>query len=1007
MTENKSLNIFIAADSTVQTFAKDRAPQEGWGMHLYAYFGPLKSITRDVTASYEQATTYDCGAVKIRNRAIGGRSSRSFVQEGKLRELAEVLEAGDLLLLQFGHNDATAFRPERYVAPQDFAYWLRQYVAAAEEKGAQLVLVTPVARWSLDAEGRFQEDFAAYAEVMRELAEAEGLPLLDLGRRSADLLQAVADAYGAERAKKFFMASEPGSEDVTHLNGVGARALARLAAEALAALDGGRWPAVASLQEELCLQEGAERLSDRGLVALDLAGRTGASVKEGPRSGVFLSWRKFPGEEAGLLLLKKNGQPLAQTVKGCWLDAEGTAEDVYEIEGAADARLGLRSRKVKPWANHYMDYPLQKPEPQLLPDGRLAEFSPNDLAAADLDGDGVLEIVLKWSSIDHDNAHKGLTGPVYLDAYDVDWASGDCRLLWRINLGVNIRAGAHYTQFQLWDYNGDGRAELMVKTADGTTVYRSADGTQETLYEIAYVGAVSAEKLPFERFSAQHDYRNKDGFILAGPEYLTVFAGADGHIIDTVTYCPPRGSSEAWGDPDGNRVDRFLAATAYLDGVRPMAVFCRGYYTRTVLAAYEMVDRDGDGIGDSLSLYWVFDSAAEQARYPEAALEGQGNHSVAVADVDGDGKDEIVYGSMVIDHDGSLLYSTGLGHGDALHVGDWDLNNPGLEIMQTHESAHAAYGAEIHDAATGKILHGFRTGHDTGRGAAGDIDPTARGAEFWCTDKPLGQQDGDGEWNSTWGSVWSTDASLEAPRMLSPRNPAANFTLFWDGDLLPEIQDHAFDEPAYRPLATRINKWNYLEDREERLFESEEILTNNGTKGNMCLVADLLGDWRDEIIGRRADGRALRLYTTNFLTPYSFPTPLKDRQYRLGMAWQNTAYNQPTHRSFLLSDGLVTSELRLLAQTEGRVKIAYTEASDGRYGLPVIGYVLERAEAEAELREWQRIAGKEAGTWTDEGLRRGQRYRYAIRAILGDDKADRPELREIVSYRSRILEIEG
>ncbi len=393
--------------------------------------------------------------------------------------------------------------------------------------------------------------------------------------------------------------------------------------------------------------------------------------------------------------------------------------------------------------------------------------------------------------------------------------------------------------------------------------------------------------------------------------------------------------------------------------------------------------------------------------YTEFELEGQGNHSMAVADVDGDGKDEIIYGSLVLDDDGTVLYCTNLGHGDAMHVSDWDWNNPGLEILQVHESSESAYGIEMHDAATGKILHGFYSGHDTGRGAAGDIDPTAFGAEFWCGDKPGGENPGGGEWDSTTGGVYSTDSSLEELVMLSPHNPAANFTLYWDGDLLPEIQDHAFYEPDYYPIAGRINKWDYLAHEEKRLFESTELLTNNGTKGNMGLVADLVGDWRDEFIGRTADGNALRLYSTNYETPYSFPTPLKDRQYRLGIAWQNTAYNQPTHRSYALSEGLITSALSLVkADAEEGIEISYTEASDGKYGLPVKGYLVSRAEGEEDFSEFMRLDGKEAGHFTDHDVESGKTYRYQIQAVLEDEKALPSQERMIVSYKSQPLEVE-
>src|SRR6185436_6171333 len=197
-------------------------------------------------------------------------------------------------------------------------------------------------------------------------------------------------------------------------------------------------------------------------------------------------------------------------------------------------------------------------------------------------------------------------------------------------------------------------------------------------------------------------FRNERGYILSGPEYLTVFNGLTGEIVTTTAYDPPRNEKlfpttqelkEGWGDGYGNRSDRFLACVAYLDGVHPSVVMCRGYYTRTVLAAWDW--RNG-----KLASRWVFDSASSPENKKFA---GQGNHNLSVADVDGDGKDEIIYGAMCIDDDGRGLYSTGLGHGDALHLSDLDPDHPGLEVFRIQERFDDA-GAHMYDAKTGKVL---------------------------------------------------------------------------------------------------------------------------------------------------------------------------------------------------------------------------------------------------------------------------------------------------------------
>lgn len=258
-------------------------------------------------------------------------------------------------------------------------------------------------------------------------------------------------------------------------------------------------------------------------------------------------------------------------------------------------------------------------------------YSPNDGSVGDLDGDGEYEIVIHQLGRGRDNSQNGFTTEPILEAYKLDGS-----FLWRINLGKNIREGAHYTQFIVYDLDGDGKAEVVCKTADGTI-----DGKGKI------IGDPNA------------DWRNQNGKILSGPEFLTVFDGQTGSAIFTTNYVPPRGSVAAWGDTTGNRVDRFLAAVAYLDGKRPSLIMCRGYYTRAVIAAWDFVDK-------KLNLRWVFDSDSSPEYH---SYRGQGNHNLSVGDVDGDGKDEIVYGACTIDDNGAGLYSTGLGHGDAMQIG--------------------------------------------------------------------------------------------------------------------------------------------------------------------------------------------------------------------------------------------------------------------------------------------------------------------------------------------------
>jgi len=487
----------------------------------------------------------------------------------------------------------------------------------------------------------------------------------------------------------------------------------------------------------------------------------------------------------------------------------------------------------------YQSIALQVPSGGVTPDGVAFTYSANDCSPGDLDGDGEYELVVKWDpSNAKDNSQSGYTGNVFLDAYRLDGTR-----LWRIDLGKNIRAGAHYTQFMVYDLDGDGRAEVACKTADGTVDGRGV-----------VIGSSAA------------DHRNSSGYILAGPEYLTVFDGRTGAALATTDYLPGRGSVSAWGDNYGNRVDRFLACVAYLDGSRPSLVMCRGYYTRAVLVAW-------DWRGGVLSRRWTFDS--DDGTPGNSAYRGQGNHNLAVADVDEDGRDEIVYGSCVIDDTGRGLYTTGLHHGDALHVSDHAPDRPGLEVWACHEDIanNGGIGLSLRDARTGARIFTVPSSSDTGRAVAMDIDPRHRGAECW----------------GAAGGLYAADGT----RISASRPSSMNFAVWWDGDLLREILD-----------SNRIDKWNWTTGTTTRLLTATDCTSNNGTKSTPALSADLFGDWREEVVWRTSDNRELRIFSTTIATEHRFVTLMHDPQYRLSVAWQNTAYNQPPHPGYFLGDGM-------------------------------------------------------------------------------------------------------
>ncbi|WP_086664671.1 rhamnogalacturonan lyase [Lentzea kentuckyensis] len=555
--------------------------------------------------------------------------------------------------------------------------------------------------------------------------------------------------------------------------------------------------------------------TDRGLVSI-------RSVHGG---GNFVSWRLLGSDAADVAFdvyrdgVKVNRTPV--TTATSYLDAGAPATASYSVRrlggGVEPAAV---TRSVGTLATS-QDVPLQIPA---------SGYVANDASVADLDGDGQYEFVLKWDPADaKDNSQAGRTGNVYLDAYKLNGTR-----LWRIDLGRNIRAGAHYTQFQVFDYDGDGRAEVAVKTADGT---RSGTGQ--------VIGNANA------------DHRNSDGYVLTGPEFLSVFRGTDGAVLDTENYVPPRGNVSSWGDNYGNRVDRFLAGTAYLDGARPSIVMARGYYTRSVISAW-------DFRGGQLTQRWTFDSATQSNR---SAWEGKGNHQLSIADVDGDGRDEIIYGSMAIDDNGRGLWQNGTHHGDTLHVGDFIPSRPGLEVFKPSEHTNEVTHW-MGDARTGQIIWSAPScGCDNGRAVAADIWAGNPGAEAWSA------------------SVGGLRSATTGAQVAARKPGSTNFVIWWDGDAQRELLN-----------GTTIDK--YGPNGDTRLLTGSGVASNNGTKSTPALQADILGDWREEVVWRTSDSRALRIYSTTEPTTIRRPSLMEDRQYREAVAWQNTAYNQPPHPSF-------------------------------------------------------------------------------------------------------------
>lgn len=575
--------------------------------------------------------------------------------------------------------------------------------------------------------------------------------------------------------------------------------------------------------------------------------------------GMYFSWRMTLEDAAGLQFdlyrssnggaeVKLNKEPIDRTSDFLDRTVDYTVDNRWTLK-ATTGEVATWTRLKGEERNPYLSIPICKPE-----DGEIAgepfTYTANDCSVGDLDGDGEYEIILKWSPSNSKRPpQRGFTGNTYLDAYKMDGTR-----LWRIDLGPNVRSGAATTNFLVFDFDGDGCAEICCKTGDGTV-----DGLGHRIGD------------------AQVDWRTWDkksptyGKIVNGPEYLTVFEGRTGKELDSKEYIPTRYPLDGWGgvggncgnDNTGGRSDRFTAGVAFLDGKTPSPVMVRGWYGRTVVAAWTFTN-------GALKHTWTFDSAAPGWE----TYSGMGNHSVTVADFDGDGCDEICVGAMTVDHDGKGLFTTGLRHGDALHAGRFIPSRQGMQVFGVHENegdneiVKRTPAVAMFDGATGEIIWQDGLGQDAGRGVAADIDPRYDGAECWCNIGGLRRGD--------------------TGEIISNRKPdSCNFTIYWDADPLAELLDHV-----------SISKWNWNTESTDLLLKAEGVVSNNGTKGNPCLSGDILGDWREEVIWPSEDQTELRIYSTTIPAVDRRATWMNDRQYRLAIAWQNVAYNQPPHPSF-------------------------------------------------------------------------------------------------------------
>ena len=688
---------------------------------------------------------------------------------------------------------------------------------------------------------------------------------------------------------------------------------------------------------------------DRGLVAIPTS-----------TTANFVSWRLLGTDDKANTTfdLLRNGTVIASGLtKTNYQDTQGSATAKYQVVTKVNGSAIENSAEVTPWGKKYLSLKLDRPaggtdskwtntDNTVGPTSATYAYYPNDMSVGDVDGDGQYELFLKWESThaqDNSRSH-GATGNTFIDCYKLDGTR-----LWRLDLGLNIRDGAHYTQFMVYDFDGDGKAEMMCKTAAG-----SKDGLGN------YVNQAATDET-IKGHDNTKDYRNSGGHILSGPEYLTVFDGLTGKAIHTTWYLPGRagtgsktssgssateGGSELgkvstfpsgfWGDNYGGRSERFLGAVAYINGADKPAcgIFCRGYYTKAYVWA---VSFDGSRLhtewlhcSPSTTQWLVYASKWDDGqpgltytvdgdllkRIPiktapantggvkstdtsggvvgSNTLYGNGNHNMSIADVDGDGCDEIIWGAGALNNDGTLLYATGYGHGDAMHVGKMIPDREGYQVFDVHEEKlTATHGSwDLHDARTGEVIyHGGSADSDNGRGMAGDLTGKD-GYEFWSSDV-------------------RTPYSALTGKATSIKNCSVNFRIYWDGSIQDQLLDGSYkysgDVWAQTAHAEPvITKWNGSSFSNVVSFYSttyNNAQTANYTKATPCLQADILGDWREELVmWNKKDSSEIMIFTTWTPTTYAVPTLMHDHTYRMGICWQNTAYNQPPHLGYYLPD---------------------------------------------------------------------------------------------------------
>ena len=616
---------------------------------------------------------------------------------------------------------------------------------------------------------------------------------------------------------------------------------------------------------------------DRGLVAVKTT------------KGVYCSWRIQADEYYDVKYnlyrdgTRVNAEPLDVSN---FTDASGSESSQYTVKAVLNGVEQQASKAATVFKSNYKEIKIKH-------DASLkATYEPNDACCADVDGDGEVEILMKFNNKEEGEQLYPKNGPTINGVATKEYSMLAClkqdgTVLWWVNCGPNMGDFQNNEQNIVgYDWDMDGKAEVVMRLEEGSTVHM-ADGTTYT------IGADGKNGTSWKNYREPKASGSVEWFTHYGKEFLWYCEGATGKPYQCIEFPLKRledGETDlkaAWGDGYGHRSSKYFFGAPYLDGKHPSIFLGRGIYTRHKFIAYDVDPKTHD-----LNVRWKWTN-----NQPGSPWYGQGYHNYIVADVDWDGRDEIVWGSMVIDDNGMGLSTTGLGHGDAQHIGDFNPYIHGQEMFACNEDNPSN---NYRDATTSKIYYRKTDTNDDGRCLAGNFYNDFPGAVGHSAhDTPI-------------STVTNEHVSTNTNGL------SMNFRIYWDGDLLEECFNNTeVTKPGVGTIATFLGAYS-----------------NNGTKATPCYQGDIFGDWREEVIERTADNN-IRIYTTNEPTKWRNYSLWYDHQYRNGMVWQPCGYNQPPHVSYFLGEleGITIAPPPLTTTGREEVGSSISKALDGKHAL--------------------------------------------------------------------------